>query len=194
MSKSPLQTFAKSLGELKELLDLLDPVQAPLAKAADLIEESLKSGGKILACGNGGSAADASHFTTEFVCRFHEDRRPYPAIALGVDGGLLSAIGNDYEFRDIFSRQVQALGCPGDVLLGISTSGKSRNVLEALEEARRKKMKTIVFLGKGGGFSMGAADAEILIPETNTTARVQEIQAFLLHVLCEELELRLPKE
>lgn len=189
-----MKTFESSLKELRDLLDQVAPLEPSLGKAADLIAGSLTSGGKLLACGNGGSAADAAHFATEFVCRFMEDRRPYPAIALGVDGGLLTAVGNDYEFRDIFSRQVKAFGKPGDVLVGISTSGKSRNVLDALEEARRQKMHTIAFLGKGGGFSTGAAEIEIIVPETKTTARVQEIHAFLLHVLCEELELRLPKE
>lgn len=189
-----MKTFSSSLKELRELLDAVAPLEKPLTKAADLIAESLLGGGKILACGNGGSAADSAHFATEFTCRFNEDRKPYPAIALAADAGLLTAIGNDYEFRDVFSRQVDAYGKPGDVLVAMTTSGKSRNVLDALEMARRREMHTILFTGKGGGFCKGAADVEICIPESTTTARIQEVQSFLLHVLCEELETRLPRE
>jgi len=189
-----MKTFASSLQELRELLNLLPRLEKKLAQAADLLEQSLLEGGKILACGNGGSAADSAHFATEFTCRFQEDRRPYPAIALAADAGLLTAIGNDYDFRDVFSRQVNAYGKPGDVLVALTTSGKSRNMLDALEMARRREMHTILFSGKGGGFCKGAADVEICIPECTTTARIQEAQSFLLHVLCEELETRLPRE
>ncbi len=188
-----MKQFTSSLTELRELLDEIEPLAPVVARAADLICSALTSGKKLLVCGNGGSAADAAHFATEFTCRFKGDRRAYPALALGVDGGLLTAIGNDYEFRRIFSRQVEAFGEEGDVLVALTTSGKSRNVLDALEEARRRKMHTIALLGKGGGFSTGAADLEILIPKTTTTARIQEVQGFLLHVLCEELEECLPR-
>ena len=109
-----------------------------------------------------------------------------------MDGGLLTAIGNDYAFQDIFARQVQAFGQPGDVLIAISSSGKSRNILSAIEEARRRKMKTIVLLGKGGGFTAGAAEIELIVPGT-VTARIQEAQKFLLHVLCELVEAQLPR-
>ncbi|MFV0337285.1 MAG: SIS domain-containing protein [Chthoniobacterales bacterium] len=188
-------TLSNSLKDALALFQTLSKHEESIKKAADLIEKVLLSGNTLFLCGNGGSAADAAHIATEFTCRFKEDRRPYPAMALGVDGGLLTAIGNDYDFQDIFSRQVQAFGRPGDLLIGISTSGKSRNVLNALAEARRKKMKTIVLLGKGGGFTTGAADLEITISEEETqTARIQEAQHFLLHVLCETLEERLPKE
>jgi len=188
-----MTTFQSSLKDALEVLGSLKTLEEPLAKAADMMTTCLTSGGKLLICGNGGSASDAAHIATEFVCRFQNDRRPYPAMALHVDGGLLTAIGNDYEFQDIFSRQVRAFGQKGDLLIGLSTSGKSRNVLDALEEARRRKMQTIAFLGKGGGFTAGAADLEITIPAKNT-ARIQEAQKFLLHVLCETLEERLPKE
>jgi D-sedoheptulose 7-phosphate isomerase len=153
----------------------------------------LKLGGKLLFCGNGGSAADSAHIATEFTCRFMGDRRPYPAIALTSDGGLLTAIGNDYSFQDIFSRQIRAYGKRGDVLIALTSSGMSRNVLSAVEEARRIGLKTIVFLGKGGGFTKGAADIEILVPGT-VTARIQEAHKFLLHVLCELVEPGLEKE
>jgi D-sedoheptulose 7-phosphate isomerase len=144
-------------------------------------------------CGNGGSSSDAAHIAAEFVCRFVGDRRPYPALALGVDGGLLTAIGNDYEFGDAFSRQVRAFGQSGDVLIGISSSGKSRNVLAAIEEARRRGMVSIALLGRDGGFTKSAADIELIVPGENT-ARIQEAQKFLLHVLCELAEEKLPRE
>lgn len=185
--------FQNSLNEALETFKSLGDLEAPLVEAANVVLDCLKSGGKILICGNGGSAADSAHIATEFTCRFQGDRRPYPAIALTVDGGLLLAIGNDYSFQDIFARQVHAYGKPGDVLIALSTSGKSRNVLSALEEARRRKLKTICLLGKSGGFTTGAADIEITVPG-NVTARIQEAHKFLLHVLCEMVEPGLEKE
>lgn len=189
-SLSPFQTALK---EAIETFEALPEFEAPLVKAAQTLLHCLTSGHKLLICGNGGSASDSAHIATEFTCRFKDDRRPYPAIALNVDGGLLTAIGNDYAFQEVFARQVAAFGQPGDVLITISSSGKSRNVLSALEEARRRKMKTICFLGKGGGFTAGAADIEFIIPGT-VTARIQEAQKFLLHVLCEMVDSELPKE
>lgn len=176
-----------------ETLQALKIFEDPLVRASETILQSLTSGHKLLFCGNGGSASDGAHIATEFTCRFKEDRRPYPALALSVDGGLLTAIGNDYAFQDIFARQVRAFGREGDVLVTLTTSGKSRNVLFAIEEARRLKMKVIAFLGKGGGFTAGAADIEFVIPGT-VTARIQEAQKFLLHVLCELVEEKLPRE
>jgi D-sedoheptulose 7-phosphate isomerase len=143
-------------------------------------------------CGNGGSASDSAHLATEFTCRFKEDRRPYPAMAFTVDGGLMTAIGNDYAFTDVFARQVAAFGKPGDVLVVLTTSGKSRNILAALEEARSHGVNTVAFLGRGGGFTKGVAELEIIVPGSET-ARIQEAQKFLLHVFCEIIEERLPK-
>lgn len=185
--------FQNSLKEAIETFESVRNLEEPLTKAAQTVLHCLKNGGKLLLCGNGGSAADSAHIATEFTCRFKEDRRPYPAIALNVDGGLLTAIGNDYAFQDIFGRQVQAFGQPGDVLIAISSSGKSRNILFAIEEARRRQLKTIVLLGKGGGFTAGAADIELIVSGT-VTARIQEAQKFLLHVLCEMVEEELPRE
>lgn len=187
---SPFQT---SHQEALETLEAIRSLEQPLIKAAKVVLDALTDGKKLLFCGNGGSAADSAHMATEFTCRFKEDRRPYPAIALNVDGGLLTAIGNDYAFQDIFARQVQAFGQPGDVLITLTTSGKSRNVLSALEEARRRQVRTIAFLGKGGGFTAGAAEIELVVPG-NVTARIQEAHKFLLHVLCEIVEKDLPKE
>ena len=188
-----LSQFQASHKEALETFEAIRSLEEPLAKAAKVVLDALTSGRKLLFCGNGGSAADSAHIATEFTCRFKEDRRPYPAIAFNVDGGLLTAIGNDYAFQDIFARQVQAYGQPGDVLIALTTSGKSRNVLSAIEAARRRKVRTIAFLGKGGGFTAGAAEIELVVPGT-VTARIQEAHKFLLHVLCEIVEKDLPRE
>lgn len=185
--------FQNSLKAAITTFQGVKPLEEKLLEAADVLEKAFLAGNKLLICGNGGSAADAAHISTEFVCRFKEDRRPYPAIALNVDGGLLTAISNDYDYQDAFSRQVQAFAQPGDVLIVISTSGKSRNLLDALEEARRRDVRSIALLGRTGGFTKGAAEIEIIV-EGADTARIQEAQKFLLHVLCELLEERLPKE
>jgi phosphoheptose isomerase len=171
---------------LQSLLDL----DAQVAKAADVIEESLRAGNKLLVCGNGGSAADASHFATEFVVRFTKDRPAYPAICLSGDGGLLTAAGNDYGFDEVFARQVAAFGLQGDVLICLTTSGKSRNVQRALGEAKAHKLKTIAFLGRDGGSTVGMADVDLLV-RGESTARIQEAHQLLLHVLCETIESRL---
>jgi D-sedoheptulose 7-phosphate isomerase len=184
--------YSESLRDALATFESLRSLEPKIVEAAELVLACFKSGRKLLLCGNGGSAADSSHIATEFTCRFQNDRRPYPAISLVADGGLLTAIGNDYAFQDIFARQVQAYGKPGDVLIGLTTSGKSRNLLSAIEEAKRLGMKTIVFLGKGGGFTKGAADIEILVPAT-VTARIQEAQKFLLHAICELVEPGLEK-
>jgi D-sedoheptulose 7-phosphate isomerase len=129
--------FSESLDAALETLTGLRALEPKVEEAAALVLACLKSGGKLLLCGNGGSAADSSHMATEFTCRFQDDRRPYPAISLTADGGLLTAIGNDYTFQDFFGRQVRAYGKAGDVLIALTTSGKSRNVLTAIEEAKR---------------------------------------------------------
>ena len=188
-----MSQFQSSLHSLQEVLSALSPLQPDLEKAASLAGDALLAGNKLMFCGTGGSASDSAHLATEFTCRFKEDRRPYPAMAFTVDAGLLTAIGNDYEFTEVFSRQVAAFGKTGDVLIAITTSGKSRNILAALEEARRRGVKTIAFLGKGGGFTKGAADVELIVPGSET-ARIQEAQQFLLHVLCEIIVERLPRE
>jgi len=188
-----MSQFQSSLNALQEVLSSLTPLQADLEKAAAAAGNALLAGNKLMFCGNGGSASDSAHLATEFTCRFKEDRRPYPAMAFTVDAGLLTAIGNDYDFTEVFARQVAAFGHKGDVLVVLTTSGKSRNILSALEEARRRGITTIAFLGKGGGFTKGAADIELVVPGIET-ARIQEAQQFLLHVLCEIVEERLPRE
>lgn len=185
--------YLRSLAAARETFDALAPLEEPLTRAADAAVTALASGRKLMLCGNGGSSSDAAHIAAEFVCRFIGDRRPYPALALGVDGGLLTAIGNDYEFADIFARQVRAFGQPGDVFIGISSSGNSANVLAAIGEGRRRGMTTVALLGRDGGMTKGAADIEMIVPG-QATARIQEAQKFLLHVLCEIAEEKLPKE
>jgi D-sedoheptulose 7-phosphate isomerase len=185
--------FQQSLAAVQTTFQSLTPLEAPLQQAADAVLAALTSGRKLLICGNGGSSSDAAHIAAEFVCRFIGDRRPYPALALGVDGGLLTAIGNDYDFAVAFARQVHAFGQPGDVFIGLSSSGRSKNIVAALEEARRLGLTTIALLGRDGGFTAGVADIEMIVPGT-VTARIQEAQQFLLHVLCEIVEEKLPKE
>ncbi len=175
----------------KTIQSLVD-LEKEISRAAELVIESLGSGGKLLVCGNGGSAADAADFCTEFTCKFVEDRRPYPAMNLTDSGSLLTATGNDYGFEEIFARQVSAFGKPNDVLVAISTTGKSGNVRRALEEAKENALKSIALLGRDGGSSVGIADVDLIVPG-NSTARIQEAQKFLLHVICEICESRLPK-
>jgi D-sedoheptulose 7-phosphate isomerase len=186
------KNLKKAIVAANQTLQSLFDLDAQVAKAADLIEESLRAGNKLLVCGNGGSASDASHFATEFVVRFTKDRPAYPAICLSGDGGLLTAAGNDYGFDEVFARQVAAFGLQGDVLICLTTSGKSRNVERALEEAKARKLKTIAFLGRDGGSTIGMADVDLLV-RSDSTARIQEAHQLLLHVLCETIESRLAK-
>lgn len=181
-----------NLRDARSTLEQLAGLEPEMIAAADAIAQALLAGEKLMACGNGGSAADASHLTTEFVCRFNRDRRPYPAISLAAHGGDLTAIGNDYEFNDIFSRQVHAFGKPGDVLIAFTSSGRSENIRRALVAAKELKIKTIAFLGKDGGTCAGLADIELLVTGT-VTARIQEGHQFLFHTICEMVEEKLPE-
>ena len=173
-----------------QTLRALSSLEPQMAEAAGVIGHALRGGNKLLVCGNGGSAADASHFATELVVRFAKERRALPAICLTSDSGILTAAGNDYGFDEIFARQVAAFGVPADVLICLTTSGKSNNVTRALEEAKARQMKTIAFLGRDGGSTAGIADVELLV-KSDSTARVQEAHQLLLHVLCEIIESRL---
>ncbi len=151
--------------------------------AAAVVKTALSSGRKVLVCGNGGSAADAQHFAAELVGRFKKEREGLPALALTTDTSILTAIGNDYGFEMVFERQVKALGNEGDVLVGISTSGNSENVIKALKKAKEKSMKTVVLLGKGGGRMKGTGDTEIIVP-SDDTPRIQEMHGLILHIIC----------
>ena len=193
MHASSKNHFSSSLNDAIEVFQSLADFEAPLEKAAAIVLKGLLAGNKLMLCGNGGSASDSAHIATEFTCRFCDDRRPYPAMALTIDGGLMTAIGNDYHFDDLFKRQVAAFGKEGDILIGLTTSGNSKNVLGALKEAKARGIHTIAFLGKSGGFTKGIADVEMIIPG-KTTARIQEAQKFLLHVMCEIVDKELPRE
>ena len=182
--------FNQAIDDSTRTLESLKKLERQVAKAAELIQECLRAGRKILACGNGGSAADASHFATELVVRFAKDRRAQPAICLASDGGLLTAAANDYGFNEIFARQVAAFGQPGDALICLTTSGKSKNIVRALEEAKARKLKTIALLGRDGGSTIGVADVDLLV-RSNSTARIQEAHQLLLHILCEIIEARI---
>jgi D-sedoheptulose 7-phosphate isomerase len=183
----------RAINDSVRTLESLKNVEREVSRAADLIEQCLRTGNKLLVCGNGGSAADASHFTTELVVRFAKDRRALPAICLTSDSGILTAAGNDYGFDEIFARQVAAFGVAGDVLICLTTSGKSKNVVRALQEAKARQMKTIALLGRDGGSTVGIADLDLLV-KSDSTARVQEAHQLLLHVLCEIIESRLDKK
>jgi len=171
----------------------LADLEEPLNRAAQMLLRCLTSGHKVLTCGNGGSASDATHLATEFLCRFVEDRRPYPAISLAANGEFLTAVCNDYGADEIFARQVRGLAEKGDVLIALTTSGKSKNVLLALEEAKRKGIESICFLGRDGGFTKGVATLDLLVPG-DKTARIQEGQKLLMHALCEIVEAQLPRK
>jgi phosphoheptose isomerase len=170
----------------------LTGLEAPLARATKMILACLTSGHKLLICGNGGSASDATHLATEILCRFVEDRRPYPAISLTANGELITAICNDYSFDEVFSRQIWGLGEPGDLVIAFTTSGKSQNIRRALEEARRLGIESICFLGRDGGFTKGLATLDLLVAGDNT-ARIQEGHKLLFHALCETVEEKLSK-
>ena len=181
------QIVSTNIADAMAVLEQLAGLELPIEAAAEMIAAGLLSGHKLLACGNGGSAADASHLTTEFVARYDRERRGYPAISLAAHGGDLTAISNDYSFADLFARQVQAFGLPGDVLTVFTTSGKSENVLRALRAAREMGVQTIAFLGRDGGKCAGLADVELLVGG-KSTARIQEGHKFLLHTICELVE------
>jgi phosphoheptose isomerase len=182
-------SLEKNIAAVQTMLNSLHLLSGNVERAADAIATALLGGHKLLACGNGGSAADASHLTTEFVCRFQRDRRPYPAISLATHGGDMTAIGNDYSFNDLFSRQVQCFGQPGDVLAAFTTSGQSENVLRAIKAARECGVTSIAFLGRDGGQCAGIADIELIVRD-QVTARIQEAHKLLLHTICEIVEER----
>ena len=180
--------FAESC-EVKQAF--LDANLSGLIKAVELTIEALQKGGKLLVFGNGGSAADAQHMAAELVNRFVKNRRAIPAIALTTDTSILTSIANDADFSNVFARQIEALGLPGDVALAISTSGSSPNVTRALEAARAAGMKSIALTGGDGGEAALLADIALNVPTSTTTARIQEAHITAIHVLCEIIEERL---
>jgi D-sedoheptulose 7-phosphate isomerase len=166
---------------------------APIARAAQIMTDSLKSGGKVLACGNGGSAADAQHFSAELLGRFERERQELAAIALTTDTSAITAIANDYGYDMIFAKQVRGLGARGDVLIAISTSGNSTNVIEAMNAARTKGMSVVALTGRDGGKMgavLGANDVHLNV-SSNVTARIQEVHILILHCLCDAIDCNL---
>ncbi len=163
---------------------------APIALAVERMTAAFKAGNKILSCGNGGSAADAQHFSAELVCRFERERPGLPAVALTTDSSALTAISNDYHYDEVFAKQVNALGQSGDVLLAISTSGNSANVVRAIESAHEKGITVVALTGRDGGNIANLLqdnDVEIRVP-SNSTARVQEVHLLTIHCLCHQID------
>ena len=168
----------------------LPQLAAPIAAAVETMTRSLLGNGKIMACGNGGSAADAQHFAAELLNRFEMERPPLAAIALTTDTSTLTSIANDYDYVQVFSKQLRALGQPGDVLLAISTSGNSPNVIDAIEAAHEREVRVVALTGKGGGKManlLGPDDIHICVP-SDRTARIQEVHLLVLHCLCDGID------
>ena len=187
LRKRASQHFLDSIAVKQESEKVL-PEQ--VARGVLTMVDCLKSGGKVMACGNGGSAADAQHFAAELIGRFEREREELAAIALTTDTSILTAVGNDYSYDDIFSKQVRGLGKKGDILLGISTSGNSKNVVKAIEAAKKMGIKIIAFTGNGGGkiaTLLDKDDIHLCVPSTRT-ARIQETHLVLLHGLCDGVD------
>ncbi|MFO1413059.1 MAG: phosphoheptose isomerase [Burkholderiales bacterium] len=171
-------------------LDAVEVLAPEIARAAAVMTECLLADGKILSCGNGGSAADAQHFAAELVGRFERERPELPAIALSTDTSLLTAVANDYSFEQVFAKSVRALGAKGDVLLAISTSGNSGNVIAAIEAAHSREMRVVAFTGKTGGRIgelLTPADVHLCVPHPRT-ARIQEVHLLMIHCLCDVID------
>ncbi len=178
-----IDNISAHIGVVESLISLNDVV----CQTAEMAGLCLKNGGKIMFCGNGGSAADSQHLAAELTGRFVHDRRPLAAIALSTDSSALTCIGNDYSFDEVFARQVAGLGRAGDLLIGISTSGNSRNVIRAFEEAKKLGIQTIGLLGRDGGLIRSLCDRSIVVPST-VTARIQECHILIGHTICGLIE------
>jgi D-sedoheptulose 7-phosphate isomerase len=179
--------FAESVAAKQ---DAAQAMAEPIARAAALLTDCLFTAGKILACGNGGSAADAQHFAAELVGRFERERPELPALSLATDTSQLTAVANDYAFEQVFARQVRALGGKGDVLLAISTSGNSPNVVAAVAAAHEREMRVVALTGKGGGRIgelLAAGDVHLCVPHARTM-RIQEVHLLTLHCLCDVID------
>jgi len=183
-----INEIKKQLQDHRALIDLLERDTTPLiAEMGSLISAALTNGNKLLVMGNGGSAADSQHFVAEIVGRFKMERKALPAVALSTDTSILTAIGNDYGFESIFSRQVEALAAPGDIVVGLSTSGNSPNVLKALKVARERGCRTVGLLGKDGGSIRTVCDLALVVPSTDTP-RIQEGHITIIHIVCDLVE------
>ena len=182
-----MMMFVSALQEHLACMRLLEKEAGAIEKAGDLLSRTIAQKHKILICGNGGSASDAQHFAAELIGRFEKERAAWPAIAMTTDTSILTAIGNDYGFDDVFVRQVQGLGKPGDTLIGISTSGHSANVLRAVSEAHDRGMHTIGLLGRDGGEIRSRVSHSVVV-DHQRTARVQEAHSLILHFWAQQIE------
>ncbi len=188
MTNEQILAHFRESAELK--MQAAEQLAQPISQAIDIMFTALSNGNKILACGNGGSAADCQHFAAELVGRFERERLPLPAMALTTDSSILTAVGNDYSYADIFSKQVQAFGQAGDVLLAISTSGNSANVVQAVEAALEREMRVVALTGKNGGViatMLTDADTNICVPHERT-ARIQEVHLVAIHCICDGID------
>ncbi|MFN3913955.1 MAG: SIS domain-containing protein [Aquabacterium sp.] len=179
--------FLDNLKEHAAVFEALPALSPLVSEASTLMADAVKAGGKVMFCGNGGSAADSQHLAAELTGRFIKDRRPLAGLALSTDSSALTCIGNDYSFDEVFARQVMGLGRAGDVLVAISTSGNSRNVLRAVDEARALGIKVVGFLGRDGGALKPLCDVAIVVP-SQVTARIQEAHILIGHTLCGLIE------
>ncbi|MBC3885776.1 phosphoheptose isomerase [Undibacterium griseum] len=188
MTNQRIQAHFHESAELK--MRAAEALAQPIAEAVELMFLALSNGNKILACGNGGSAADCQHFAAELVGRFERERLPLPAMALTTDSSIMTAVANDYSFQEVFSKQVQAFGQSGDILLAISTSGNSSSVINAINAAAERDMRVIALTGKGGGEIgklLTEADVHICVPH-DRTARIQEVHLLTIHCLCDGID------
>ena len=179
--------FAAALHASTSTLQALPTIRPAIDDAAALILKTLRSGHKLLICGNGGSAAEAAHFATELTGRYAKHRRSLPALALSSDGSLVTCIGNDYGFDQAFARQIAGLAQPGDLVVVLTSSGNSANILAALHEAKARDLNSLAFLGRGGGPARGLATVELIMPGQSGPA-TQEAHLFLIHYFCELID------
>ena len=184
-------TFEASLAETVRTFQALTEIRPAIDRAGQLILATLRGGGKLLICGNGGSAAEAAHFATELVGRYAKTRRSLPAIALSSDGSLVTCIGNDFGYEQIFARQIAGLAKPGDLVVVLTSSGNSPNVLAALAEAKTLGLASFAFLGRGGGKAKGLATCDLIMPGASGAA-AQEAHLFLIHHFCELIDEAFP--
>jgi len=180
-------SFDSSLATTVQVFQSLASLRSEVDQAGQLIVKTLKAGNKLLVCGNGGSAAEAQHFCTELVGRYFKNRQSLPAIALSADGSLLTCIGNDYGYDAVFARQIAGLAKQGDLVVGISSSGNSANIIAAIAEARRHGLSSIALLGRGGGRMKGHATIDLIVPGESGRA-AQEAHLFLIHHFCDLID------
>ncbi len=186
-----MRSFESSLADTVRTLQSLAEIRPAIDRAGEMILATLRHGGKLLICGNGGSAAEAAHFSTELVGRYANERRALPAIALSADGSLLTCVVNDYGYEHAFSRQIAGFARPGDLLIVLTTSGNSANILAALHEAKKVGIDSLAFLGRGGGKAKGLATCDLIIPGQCGPA-TQEAHLFLIHHFCELIDAAFP--